>query len=162
MYKLAWRRLPADSCSIKSGCEEGHELFFEFLVPDCVTERDYIIFAYVQPFSLSDIRLSVEDFTKKCGKIGLYCHSNTLVLSSEGWPMDILTVTAEKSASGEHTFDEPMYDEAAILNQDASKNQLPRAFNKKSIYISSRVHCGETVASFFLQGILDFLTSDTV
>jgi len=30
-------------------------------------------------------------------------------------------------------------------------------FDKQTIFITSRVHCGETNASFFLQGMFDFL-----
>jgi len=33
----------------------------------------------------------------------------------------------------------------------------PIQFDKPTIFLSSRVHCGETPASFFLQGIYDFI-----
>lgn len=32
--------------------------------------------------------------------------------------------------------------------------------DKPTVFISSRVHCGETVASYFLQGMYNFLTSE--
>ena len=32
---------------------------------------------------------------------------------------------------------------------------------KPTIFLTSRVHCGETVASYFLQGMLDLLSSDS-
>ena len=38
---------------------------------------------------------------------------------------------------------------------DSSVNKL----NKKSIFISSRVHPGETVSSLIMEGIIDFLLS---
>jgi len=41
-----------------------------------------------------------------------------------------------------------------IYKEGASR---PVLFDKQTIFISSRVHCGETVASFFLQGMFDFL-----
>ena len=39
------------------------------------------------------------------------------------------------------------------------KNSRPQSFNKQTIFISSRVHCGETIASFFLQGMFDFIAA---
>lgn len=33
----------------------------------------------------------------------------------------------------------------------------PIAFDKPTIFLSSRVHCGETPASFFLQGVYEFM-----
>jgi hypothetical protein len=39
-----------------------------------------------------------------------------------------------------------------------AENLRPRAFDKPTIFLTSRVHCGETAGSFFLQGMLDFLS----
>jgi len=36
--------------------------------------------------------------------------------------------------------------------------ERPATFDKPVIFISSRVHCGETCASFFMQGMFDFLS----
>jgi len=50
---------------------------------------------------------------------------------------------------------------ALYPNKGSDGDSRPLLFDKPTIFISSRVHCGETCASFFVQGILDFLSSDT-
>lgn len=48
-----------------------------------------------------------------------------------------------------------------IYPDGADVSLRPRAFDKPTIFLSSRVHCCETAASFFLQGILDFISGNT-
>jgi len=45
---------------------------------------------------------------------------------------------------------------------DASADSRPFRFKKPTVFISSRVHPGETPASFVLEGILNFLSQDTL
>ena len=79
--------------------------------------------------------------------------------------MQILTVTGNNAISecqrletssegcpeGDHISDPYLYKPGA---------ERPKIFDKQTIFISSRVHCGETIASFFLQGMFDFLSAN--
>lgn len=41
------------------------------------------------------------------------------------------------------------------------KEERPFLFNKQTVFLTSRVHPGETPASFVLNGILNFLTNES-
>jgi len=110
------------------------------------------LFAYVHPFTRTDIEKSVEVFEAKMHAHGVYCHKEVLIESLEGHPLHMLTVTAQSSDSQE---DDKIIDpNFALYNKGGTR---PARFAKQTIFISSRVHCGETVASFFLQGMFDLL-----
>lgn len=107
---------------------------------------------------MNDIKLSVAEFAANCKANGFYYHQQTLVRSVEGHDVDIITVTGGDSDS---TPGDAIPDPARILYpaKPGLKADFPHRFGKKTIYLSSRVHCGETVASFILQGIFDFISS---
>ena len=65
--------------------------------------------------------------------------------------------TENKSEEEETKRRRTPYDDYAYLYPDESETIRPIRFSKPTIFLSSRVHCGETPASFFLQGIYDFL-----
>jgi hypothetical protein len=44
-----------------------------------------------------------------------------------------------------------------IVTVTASQENIEQ---KPVVFLTSRVHCGETVASYFLQGMFDFLALD--
>ena len=50
--------------------------------------------------------------------------------------------------------------EGLFPESNGDPNSRPFKFNKKTIFISSRVHPGETPASFVLNGIWNFLTNE--
>lgn len=47
--------------------------------------------------------------------------------------------------------------ESQILFPNRKNEQRPNIFNKPTIFLTSRVHCGETPGSFMLQGVLEML-----
>ena len=76
--------------------------------------------------------------------------------------MHMLTVTGnngvaeEQNISGqEHLPGDQIPDPHNVMYKDGSAR--PLLFDKQTIFISSRVHCGETIASFFLQGMFELL-----
>jgi hypothetical protein len=69
------------------------------------------VFAYVQPYSLNDIKLSVNQFESQCKKLNLYFHRQTLTKSLEGHSLELLTVTVD----GESTEADRIEDPASIL-----------------------------------------------
>lgn len=65
--------------------------------------------------------------------------------------MEMLTVTAD---SGMQTEREALIEG---LFPEGTSDTRPFVFDKPTIFISSRVHPGETPASFVLDGIVKFL-----
>ena len=80
----------------------------------------------------------------------IYMHREVLIHSMEGREMEMITMSSYK---GIQTIWEPKFTETGMLNQ-----QRPFKFTKKPvIFLTSRVHPGETPASYVLNGILNFL-----
>jgi len=58
-----WQRVPRDVLYQKT--DEGLELIFEYELAANVRHNDFVIFSYVQPFTLNDIRLCVDKFQEQ-------------------------------------------------------------------------------------------------
>ena len=86
----------------------------------------------------------------------IYIHREILYYSRERRPMEMVTFTDKTKMMDER--------EALIpeLFPDARGDPLtrPYRFDKPTVFISSRVHPGETPASFVLDGIWKFLTNE--
>ena len=86
----------------------------------------------------------------------IYIHREVLYYSRENRPMEMITFSAKTK----------MMDEREALVKDlfpdaqGDPNKRPYRFDKPTIFISSRVHPGETPASFVLDGIWKFLTNE--
>lgn len=81
-------------------------------------------------------------------------HREVLFHSLEGREMELITLSSFKKITNQR---EPGFSEEALL----PNNKVPRPFlfkNKPVIFLTSRVHPGETPASYVLNGILNFLT----
>lgn len=81
----------------------------------------------------------------------IYYHRELLVNSVEQRRIDLLTITSFEGIDDEH--------EERIKNLfiDYSTPRSNKFKNKKIIFLSSRVHPGETVASFVLNGFINLL-----
>ena len=64
--------------------------------------------------------------------------------------MEMLTVTGRsyEESEEESTFTGEIPDSNEVLYPEGG--QRPKLFKKPTVFVSSRVHCGETCASFFL------------
>ena len=92
----------------------------------------------------------------------IYFHKQILIDSLEGFPMHMLTVTGNNGYSDEHSKPDEIYEPNDVMYttcSDEDNESRPLNFDKKTIFITSRVHCGETQASFFLQGMFDFISA---
>ena len=58
-----WQRVTRDVHYQKT--DEGLELIFEYELAANVRHNDFVIFSYVQPFTLNDIRLGVDKFQEQ-------------------------------------------------------------------------------------------------
>ena len=91
-------------------------------------EDDFLLFSYVHPFNLNDIELQCQRLADVSVKHpGFLSYSEEVLTNSvEGRPVKLLTLTSPDSP-----------DDAPV------------------IFLTSRVHAGETPASYMLQGLLD-------
>lgn len=71
--------------------------------------------------------------------------------------MEMLTVSDRTGITEER---EPVIESLFNCYQQTAESR-PFIFNKPTIFISSRVHPGETPSSYVLDGIMKFLTSGT-
>lgn len=67
--------------------------------------------------------------------------------------MDLLTITGYEHMTGER--------EDNIPGCFPDGEERPMKFNKPTVVLSSRVHPGETAASFVLNGIIKFILDKT-
>jgi hypothetical protein len=92
----------------------------------------------------------INKFTKQ-GNI--YVHREVVCYSRENRPMEMLTLTSDtKRCEEREELIEGLFPEAK-----GDPLQRPYLFDKQTIFISSRVHPGETPASFVLEGLVKFL-----
>jgi len=88
----------------------------------------------------------------------VYLHREVLYYSRERRPLELLTFTGRNGISKyrEDTM-EGLFPEHSSTDE---KNKRPFKFDKPTIFISARVHPGETPASFVLDGIWSILTNE--
>ncbi|XP_031618477.1 cytosolic carboxypeptidase-like protein 5 [Contarinia nasturtii] len=82
---------------------------------------------------------------------GIYYHRELLTNSVEGRRVDLLTISSFHNIQKEHEYRFPE------LFPDSHSKRCKLFKNKKIIFVSSRVHPGETPASFILNGFLKML-----
>lgn len=87
----------------------------------------------------------------------IYLHREVLFHSVEGREMELLTLSNFKNITTEK---EEMMDGKGLLPFTKDKESRPFKFkNKRTVFLTSRVHPGETPASYVLTGIFKFLLS---
>jgi cytosolic carboxypeptidase protein 5 len=80
-----------------------------------------------------------------------------LCYSREKRPMELLTLTADIGRTPEkEKFIDALFPESKL-----DPNTRPFVFDKPTIFLSARVHPGETPASYVLDGIMQFLLAGT-
>ena len=90
------------------------------------------------------------------GHENIYIHREILYYSRERRPMEMITFTDKTKIMEER---EELIDEL-FPDAQGDPTTRPFRFDKPTIFISSRVHPGETPASFVLDGIWKFLTNE--
>ena len=95
--------------------------------------NDTVYFAYALPYSYTSLQ-SLLDSYETDPQRNQYIHRKTLCRSLGGNNCDYLTIT--------------------------NKGTLEEIRGKRAVIISARVHPGETVGSWMMLGVLDFLTSE--
>jgi hypothetical protein len=81
----------------------------------------------------------------------IYFHRETLINSLEGRKMEVVTISSKDGIQEEHekSPDPDMFPDG---------NQCLRFQNKKVVFLTSRVHPGETPGSHVLNGLVELIT----
>ena len=137
--------------------EGNFQIKFTHTFSNFNSETDTAYFAWTYPYSFE---LSLKHTQKLMRRFEeheeIYIHREILYYSRERRPMELITFSAKNK----------MLDEREELIEgmfpDAQGDPSTRAFkfDKPTVFISSRVHPGETPASFVLDGIWKFLTNE--
>ena len=103
---------------------------FPVTVGQHMKKSDYIFVAYSYPYTFNDVLYSIREVEEKCQANDLvHFESRELVKSLEGRPLHMLTICSKK----------------ALINQ------------RPVVFLTGRVHSGESPSSYMIQGIIDKL-----
>jgi hypothetical protein len=120
-------------------------------------EKTYFAFTY--PFSYVDIcdkLVKIEEKLKETDYDYIYYHKELLGRSIEERGVDLVTLTSKMGMLGEK---EELLENCFPEHGDDQSKRPFKFNNKKVVFLTARVHPGETPASFVLNGILDLLTN---
>ncbi|CAK9795253.1 Cytosolic carboxypeptidase-like protein 5 [Anthophora quadrimaculata] len=132
-------------------------LSFTYVTPENPKAMTYFAFTY--PFSYNDLQNYLRRIEARVSKRtvtstdDVYYHRECAIKSLEGRRMDLITISSFHNISTER--------EDRLNNMFPEKNEeRPFKFwDKKVIFISARVHPGETPSSFVFNGFLNFLVN---
>ena len=151
-----WKRIPGNVDFGKG--EEGYQVTFSHTFTEDATEEETYYFAFSYPYSLEEsLKASQRMLKKYQDSETIYFHKEILALSLENRPMELLTITGkdEKIMTERESLIEglfPYYD---------GENEIrPFITNKPTVFLTARVHPGETPASYVLNGILNFILNE--
>ncbi|CAK1545938.1 unnamed protein product [Leptosia nina] len=114
-------------------------------------------FAFTYPFSFAELQIALNSIDLKMLPLpspqsldDIYYYRECLIYSLEGRRVDLLTITSHHGITTER--------EQRLKNLFPENQERPFKFqNKKVIFISARVHPGETPSSFVFNGFLNLL-----
>ena len=98
-------------------------------------DNDTLLFAYAQPYTYTDLQDDLSAIEKQHLD---YFTRNTLCRTIAGNKCEYVTITSRK-------------------NGDPSDDKV----KKKGVFLSARVHPGESNSSWMMKGILEFLTGNS-
>ena len=107
-------------------------------------DEDNVFFAYSPPYTYTDLNEELTSYEKDPVK-GHYLSRNMLCRSIAGNKCEYLTITSKNLPD--------VSDELLI--------SLKQKQERKGVFLSARVHPGETNSSWMMKGIIDFLLSGT-
>jgi len=162
--KHQWERL-RDKPTYRTE-ENNFSMSFRFRNLEDTTNIVYFAFTY--PYTYKELQTSLVKLDKKFGNRGasyedlsarpdhsIYFHKETVIRSLEHRKLTLITISGmsgiqpEKESDLEHLFEE-------------EEDNRPYTFSgKKTIFVSARVHPGETCSSFVMNGLLKFLLRES-
>ncbi|CDW91598.1 UNKNOWN [Stylonychia lemnae] len=153
VYRLGmqskWRRCNG-KCSWISA-PEGTSVTFEHSFSGQERDDQLLYIAFTYPFSYSETTEyfdKIQDKISKDFKDQIYIHRELLTYSLEDRNVELITITG---LNGVQTQE----------REEGIPTLCNKVEGKKCIVLSARVHPGEVQSSFVLNGIIDFLVSNT-
>jgi len=118
----------------KDGQKKSKSLYTHTFTYDFLYDDDTVYFAYCYPYNYSDLLDDLGRISADPVKSS-FCSRRTLCMSLAGNKVEMLTIT--------------------------SKNNLENLNKRKGVFLTARVHPGESVGSWMMKGAIDFLTDET-
>ena len=123
-------------------------MFFEHLFECKPEEKTY--FALTYPFSYKDCQSNIDIYEKAYKNHStIYLHIELLTKSIEKRRIDLFPITKHEYESS--TIEDPL---PSLFPEGKVR---PKRFCKPTIFITARVHPGETQGSHMMNGLLSFL-----
>eukprot|EP01028_Stygiella_incarcerata_P008072 TRINITY_DN34177_c0_g1_i3.p1 TRINITY_DN34177_c0_g1~~TRINITY_DN34177_c0_g1_i3.p1 ORF type:complete len:798 (-),score=195.69 TRINITY_DN34177_c0_g1_i3:2074-4212(-) len=126
----------------------------------CEFENDVVSFAFVFPFPFAEYMKQAdaweEQFTSPSYTGNVYFYREKLIDTVDKRPVELLTITSKRDMSVNE--EEEKYLDG--LFPDRTKRRPPIFRNRKYVFLSARVHPGETPGSFVLDGCLQFILDE--
>ena len=135
-------------------CEIAGEVASHFAISfDYTFEESPVYFSFSFPWSYSDHKSFLSSLPSMCLSNNIYLHHENLIYSLERRTCDLLTISDRNKATCE------VEQEITGLFEDSDQRAL-RFTKKKVVFVSARVHAGESPASHVINGFLRFLVSE--
>lgn len=126
-------------------------------------EQDTVYFAYAEPYTYTDLCVYLEDLSYKYADI---LRINKLCETINKTQCEYITITDNIADYLDHDTElKEIYEMAKYVYKNkrsfkkAKKKLNNKHANKHGIVLMARVHSGETVSSFMVQGAVEFLVS---
>ncbi|KAJ0178965.1 hypothetical protein K1T71_005740 [Dendrolimus kikuchii] len=151
--KPQWERIR--DRPVHSTDDNAFTLSFKYRTSDNLKATTFFAFTY--PFSFAELQIALNSIDLKMLPLptpqspdDIYYCRECLIYSLEGRRVDLLTISSHHGISTER--------EERLKNLFPDNQERPFKFpNKKIIFISARVHPGETPSSFVFNGFLNLL-----
>ena len=115
--------------------------------------KEVTYFALTYPFSYSDCQNLLNKYEKSfANHPKIYFHRELLVKSLQGRRVDLITITSKENQMKD--------EEDSIPYLFPEGKPRPLRFKKPTIFITARVHPGETQGSHMMNGLLAFLLAE--
>lgn len=148
-----WRRIPGKVVPLFNDGPFQITFFHTF---NCA-KTDATFFAFSYPLSYSETIRKAEVYEAKyASHPKIYFHRETLAHSIEKRNMELWTISSHYLKTDEHDDLIP----GLFPDHEGDVTRRPKKFKKPTVFLTSRVHPGETPGSYVLNGILDFLLNE--
>jgi len=138
-------------CGVEEMLDGSLAFTFNHALRKGLKKAEELFFALTYPYPLTRIYEHLDGIGRRLVSNGAYVHREHIADSLAGRRIELFTITER---SGRSMNRQP------LLEGFPSRGKRPRLFpGRRSVFISARVHPGETPASYLLEGLLDFLAS---